>query len=88
MARRGIHARRILARNVRRLRDERGWNQEVLADAAGLTQSQISKIEGADLNLTIDTLQDLAMGLGKRVAELFEEGKRANFNSAPRVSSK
>jgi transcriptional regulator with XRE-family HTH domain len=72
MPRRGIHARRILARNVRTLRKARGWNQEALADAAGLTQAQISKIERAKLNLKLDTLQDLAMALGAPVAELFD----------------
>jgi transcriptional regulator with XRE-family HTH domain len=71
----GLYGRRVLARNVRRLRDARGMNQEELADAAGISQSQISKIEGAKLNIQLDTLQHLAMALGARMADLVDEGK-------------
>ena len=74
--RRGIYARRILGRNVRRLRKQRGMNQEELGDAASLTQSQISSIELAKLNIRLDKLQDLAQALGARLADLWDESKR------------
>ena len=72
----GLYGRRVLARNVRRLRDERGMNQEELADAAGISQSQISKIERAQINIQLDTLQHLAMALGARMGDLLEESKK------------
>ena len=75
-AQRGIYARRILARNVRSLREARKMNQEELADAAYLTQSQVSKIETAKLNIRIDILQRLASALGARLADLLDDSKR------------
>ena len=74
--RKGFLTRRLLANNVRRLRDARGMNQETLADSAHLDQSQISKIENAKLNVRLDVLQRLAVALGARVAELFDEEDR------------
>lgn len=68
--------RRILGRNVRRLRLQRGWNQEILASAAKLQQGQISSIEAGKSNTTVDVLQRLARALGVPVAELFADGGR------------
>ena len=73
---RGIFARRVVARNVRRLRGARSMNQEELADAARLSQSQVSKIETAKLNFKLDVAQRLAGALGVRIAELFDDAKR------------
>ena len=75
-ARRGIYVRRVLARNVRRLRNQRQLNQEELADAAYLTQPQVSKIESAQLNIRLDILQRLASALGARLADLLNEEKK------------
>ncbi len=73
MARRGINLRRILARNVRRLRLTRNLSQEELADAAILSQAQISEIESAKVNIRLDSLQRLATALGTRPADLLDE---------------
>jgi transcriptional regulator with XRE-family HTH domain len=71
----GIYARRILARNVKHLRKQRDMNQEELADAAGVSQSQISKIEKSKVNIRLDTLQRLANGLSAGLADLVDEKK-------------
>jgi len=71
--RRGLYVRRVLARNVRRLRLARKMNQEVLADAAYLSQSQVSLIESAQINIRIDVLQRLASALGARLADLLAD---------------
>ena len=73
MARRGINLRRVLARNVRRLRLARDLNQEELADAALLSQAQISSIESAKVNIRLDSLQRLATALGTRPSDLLDE---------------
>jgi transcriptional regulator with XRE-family HTH domain len=74
MARREIHAaRRILARNVRRLRVARELSQEDLAHATNLSQDQISEIENAKHSTTLDNIQRLAVALGVTVAELLGE---------------
>ncbi len=74
MAGQKIHAtRRILARNVRRLRKERDLSQEELANAARLHQAEISKIESAKLSTGLDVLQRLAKALGTRPADLLDD---------------
>jgi|tagenome__1003787_1003787.scaffolds.fasta_scaffold20843738_3 transcriptional regulator with XRE-family HTH domain len=72
---RGLYARRVLARNVFRLRKARKMNQEELADAANLSQPQISEIEGAKTNIRLHVVQSLATGLSVRLADLFEESQ-------------
>jgi transcriptional regulator with XRE-family HTH domain len=74
--RRGIHARRIVAGNVRRLRRARKMSQEELADAPGISQSQVSSVENANLNFKFDVLWRLAGALGVRMADLVDETKR------------
>jgi transcriptional regulator with XRE-family HTH domain len=74
MAGQKIHAtRRILARNMRRLRKARNMSQEDLANAAQLYQPEISKIESAKLSTGLDVLQRIAKALGTRPADLLDE---------------
>lgn len=50
---------------VRRLREARGWSQDDLAERAGTTQAQVSRIEaGRHPNARTDTLWGLADALG------------------------
>lgn len=42
---------RALARNLIKLREEKGWSQEDLADEAGLHRTYVSGIEAPDLSL-------------------------------------
>jgi len=73
-----------LARNLKRLRDKRGWSQEELAGEAGdLRQAAVSEIETGRANPTLDTLERLATALGVRVRDLFKP-PRARRRSAPR----
>ena len=46
-------------------RKEAGLTQQELADKTGMTQGDISKIENGARNISIETLQRLAQGLGK-----------------------
>jgi transcriptional regulator with XRE-family HTH domain len=68
--------RRILARNLRRLRLERKLTQDVLADEAGLRQALISELESGKIDVRLDTLQRIASALNARLSELFDEGRR------------
>lgn len=54
--------RSVLAENVKRSRDTRGWSQEYLAERAGLTQVYISQIETAKTAASVDTIEKLARG--------------------------
>lgn len=55
--------RRIVARNLKRLRMERGLSQEKLADLAGLNRNYIGMIEREENAPTVDTLEALSKAL-------------------------
>jgi transcriptional regulator with XRE-family HTH domain len=61
-----------LAANMKRLRKERGWSQEVLADAAGLDRTYISGIERVVRNPTITVVERVAVALGCRMGDLLD----------------
>lgn len=71
-----IHAtRRLLARNMVRLRDKKNWSQTTLAGAARMGQSEISEIERCKVSTGVDILQRIAHALSVPVAELFDESE-------------
>jgi transcriptional regulator with XRE-family HTH domain len=65
--------RRVLARNVRRLREAKGLSQGALAADAGIYQELVSRIENGAANPELDTLGKIAAALGVHPHELFEE---------------
>ncbi|WP_371422212.1 helix-turn-helix transcriptional regulator [Tardiphaga sp.] len=67
---------RILARNLRRLRLERGLSQDDLAAEAGVRQALVSAIEVATANPTVKSLDQLARALKVEVSVLFDRDAR------------
>ncbi len=63
-------AKHALAVNVHAWRKRRGLTQTELARFGGTNQPNISDIETADANVTIDRLGKLAAALGVTVADL------------------
>lgn len=64
--------RRTLARNVKRLRRERGLTQEELADRAALNRNYVGMIERQENAATVDTIEALAEALQVKAAQLLE----------------
>jgi transcriptional regulator with XRE-family HTH domain len=64
------HTRRLLARNIRRLRLQRDWSQDDLADAAGVRQALVSALEVSTANPTLESLDKVAIALDVEVADL------------------
>jgi transcriptional regulator with XRE-family HTH domain len=60
----------IVAINVRRLRHERGWTQEDLADRVGLSARYVGQIERAQASMSVTVLGRLAKALKVDAAEL------------------
>jgi transcriptional regulator with XRE-family HTH domain len=60
-----------IATHVKRLRLQRGWSQEQLAERVGNTAKHISEIERGRANVGVDLLASIAGALGVDVAELF-----------------
>lgn len=54
-------------RLIAEARSEQGLTQEELAERCGMKQTNLSRIERGKTSPTIDTLQRLANGLGKKL---------------------
>lgn len=62
--------RRILAQNLRRVRQERSLTQEELADLAGINRNYVGMIEREENAATVDILEALAKALSIEAADL------------------
>ena len=67
-----MDVRQRLAANMRRLRKDRGWSQEALADEAGLDRTYISGIERRVRNPTVTVVDRVASALGCGLGELLD----------------
>jgi transcriptional regulator with XRE-family HTH domain len=66
----------IVAINVCRLRHDRGWTQEDLADRAGLSARYVGQIERAQASMTITILGRIADSFKIEAAELVKRPRR------------
>ena len=64
--------RRLVGRNVKRIRQEKGLTQEQFADASGFSQQYISGLEQGRRNPTLVTLYELATALGVDYLDLLQ----------------
>lgn len=62
--------RKLVGRNVERLRHEKGLTQEQLAERSGFSQQYISGLENGLRNPTVVTLFEIASALGTQPTEL------------------
>jgi transcriptional regulator with XRE-family HTH domain len=65
-----VDIRARLGRNVRKLREEKGWSQEDYADRAGIHRTYVSDIERGRRNPTITVVEKLAMPFQLSASEL------------------
>lgn len=89
--------RRLVGRNLRRIRDAKEIRQEKLAELSGFGQQYISDIERGRRNPTVVTLFHLAKALGVTPADLvaYDDGdpedaappRRARGGAAPPADS-
>lgn len=56
--------RKLVGRNVARLRREKGMTQEEVAERSGFSQQYLSSLERGRRNPTVITLYELAQALG------------------------
>ena len=61
-----------LGRNVRRLREEKGWSQEDYADRAGIHRTYVSDIERGKRNPTVTVVEKLAKPLDVEPGRLLD----------------
>jgi ribosome-binding protein aMBF1 (putative translation factor) len=60
-----------LGRAVRELREQHGWSQSALANAAGMTQSAVARFEAGGTVPTLPVLERLAHALGVELSVRF-----------------
>jgi transcriptional regulator with XRE-family HTH domain len=64
---------RILAANIRRLRETQGWSQEDCAEKCGLHRTYIGAVERGERNITIATLERIAAAFEIPPIDLLKE---------------
>lgn len=68
-------ARRILADNLRKLRESANISQEEFAELCGLHRTYISDIERGNRNVSIDNIERIARVFYISVSELLKESE-------------
>lgn len=66
-----VSGRALLAENIVRLRQQKGWSQELLAYEAGLHRAAIGHFENQRKNVTIDNIEAIAAALQVEISDLF-----------------
>ncbi|RIT44609.1 helix-turn-helix domain-containing protein [Mycobacteroides abscessus] len=64
---------RIVGRNLRAYRLERGYSQEAFADYMGVHRTYFGAVERGERNLTLQTLEKIAEFLNVDPRELLDE---------------
>ncbi|MDP3631601.1 MAG: helix-turn-helix transcriptional regulator [Phenylobacterium sp.] len=59
-----------VGRNMKRLREAKGWSQEELADQASIHRTYVSGVERGVRNPTVTVLEKLAIALGATLPDL------------------
>lgn len=66
-----MDARKLVARNLRRLRVARGLSQETLALEAGIDRTYVSRLERGLENPTVAVLEKVARAIDAEIVEFF-----------------
>ena len=64
--------RRLVGRNVRRIRKAKGLTQETLAEVSGFSQQYLSDLERGRRNPSVVTLYELSQALGVSHVDLVQ----------------
>jgi len=72
-----LNSNAVVADNLRRARKQHGWSQESCAEKCELHRTYIGAVERGERNITIGTLDKIAVALGTTALELMTpRGKR------------
>lgn len=68
--------RRLVGRNIARIRKRQGMTQEELAEKSGFSQQYLSGLERGQRNPTVVTVYEIALALGVSHIDLLRPDKR------------
>lgn len=68
---------RVLGRNLRAFRDERGLSQEAFADVLGVHRTYMGGLERGERNLTLRSVERIADTLHVDALDLLTDGAQA-----------
>jgi len=68
-----MQERELFGRNVRRIRESKGWSQDMLSEKSGLHRTYISGIERGARNPTIEVVFKIAKALEIKTSSLFSD---------------
>jgi transcriptional regulator with XRE-family HTH domain len=71
-----------LGRAVRRLRAAAGYSQEGFADAIRVHRTYVGSVERGEVNISLDNLERLAVGLALTPWELLREAERESGHAS------
>lgn len=72
-----MNIRACVAQNLRRLRLERGWSQDMLSERVGMDRTYVSALERSANAATVDMLAKLAEALGVEPVALLDRRSTA-----------
>ena len=78
---------KVVADNVKNLREKLGISQAVFAEQIGKDQAYVSTLESGERNITLDTLQEIAKALKTKPHFLLNQHPRDNRLSYPLLSN-
>lgn len=70
-----LKARKIFARNLKKMRVKQELSQEELADVAGLHRTYVGSVERGERNISIDNMERLASALQINIQDLLNNDK-------------
>jgi transcriptional regulator with XRE-family HTH domain len=66
-----MNIKQIFGQNLKRIRQDRGYSQEVLAERAGLHRTCVGSVERGERNISLINIAALAHALDVPISELF-----------------
>jgi len=76
-----------IGRGIRRLRKQRRWKQDVLAESSGLSRVTISLVENAKTNVSTKDLLSIAHSLDTTIPGLLSAGSDPLYNSNTKMKN-
>ena len=67
-----MSARSNFSHNLKKIRLQKGFSQESLADECGLHRTYVSSVERGERNITVDSMERLAIALGVDIRDLLK----------------